>query len=149
MKNLLLALVFISTSFLSYAQTITTANVHLRDKPSTSASSIEVIPAGSVLILDDCSNGWCQTTFHGQVGYVSHKYISERGAAPDHAPVISKPIGRIKHYTNSAGQQVQSPTHYSNVPDGATAECRDGTYSFSANHRGTCSHHGGVKRWLR
>jgi len=32
---------------------------------------------------------------------------------------------------------------------GATAICRDGTYSFSAHRRGTCSHHGGVARWLR
>lgn len=33
-------------------------------------------------------------------------------------------------------------------PAGALAICRDGTYSFSANRRGTCSHHGGVSRWL-
>lgn len=31
----------------------------------------------------------------------------------------------------------------------ATAKCRDGTFSFSANHRGTCSHHGGVAVWYR
>ena len=33
-------------------------------------------------------------------------------------------------------------------PPGATALCRDGTYSFSQHHSGTCSHHGGVARWL-
>jgi hypothetical protein len=33
-------------------------------------------------------------------------------------------------------------------PSGATALCRDGTYSYSKHHSGTCSHHGGVKRWL-
>lgn len=26
--------------------------------------------------------------------------------------------------------------------------CRDGTYSFSQHRAGTCSHHGGVARWL-
>jgi hypothetical protein len=31
----------------------------------------------------------------------------------------------------------------------ASAQCRDGTYSFSAHRRGTCSHHGGVAAWLR
>src|SRR5262249_53652195 len=31
---------------------------------------------------------------------------------------------------------------------GATALCRDGTYSFSQHRSGTCSHHGGVARWL-
>lgn len=30
----------------------------------------------------------------------------------------------------------------------ATALCWDGTYSYSSNRRGTCSHHGGVKHWL-
>jgi len=34
------------------------------------------------------------------------------------------------------------------APAGATARCRDGTYSFSATHSGTCSHHGGVAAWL-
>ncbi|MBL8195108.1 MAG: DUF3761 domain-containing protein [Blastocatellia bacterium] len=33
-------------------------------------------------------------------------------------------------------------------PPGARAICRDGTYSFSQNRRGTCSHHGGVAQWL-
>jgi Protein of unknown function (DUF3761) len=32
---------------------------------------------------------------------------------------------------------------------GATAQCRDGTYSFSASNSGTCSHHSGVARWLQ
>ena len=36
----------------------------------------------------------------------------------------------------------------SGSPPGATAQCRDGTYSFSLHHSGTCSHHGGVARWL-
>jgi hypothetical protein len=34
------------------------------------------------------------------------------------------------------------------APPGATARCNDGTYSFSATHSGTCSHHGGVSVWL-
>lgn len=34
------------------------------------------------------------------------------------------------------------------IPSGASAICRDGTYSFSQSRRGTCSHHGGVAKWL-
>jgi hypothetical protein len=30
---------------------------------------------------------------------------------------------------------------------GPTAICRDGTYSYSQTHEGTCSHHGGVSSW--
>ena len=34
------------------------------------------------------------------------------------------------------------------APPGATALCRDGTYSYSQHRSGTCSHHGGVAQWL-
>ncbi|MGW5657494.1 DUF3761 domain-containing protein [Streptomyces humi] len=34
-------------------------------------------------------------------------------------------------------------------PRGATAKCKDNTYSYSAHARGTCSHHQGVKYWYR
>jgi hypothetical protein len=30
---------------------------------------------------------------------------------------------------------------------GASAICNDGTWSYSANRSGTCSHHGGVSWW--
>jgi Ni/Co efflux regulator RcnB len=55
-----------------------------------------------------------------------------------------------KHYRNSAGQTVHSPSKSKDgkVPAGASAQCRDSTYSFSRSHRGTCSHHGGVAAWL-
>jgi resuscitation-promoting factor RpfB len=51
-------------------------------------------------------------------------------------------------YVNSAGNTVCSPETSSSVPAGATAQCVDGTYSFSQSHSGTCSHHGGVAQWL-
>ncbi|MFE3887074.1 DUF3761 domain-containing protein [Streptomyces lydicus] len=35
------------------------------------------------------------------------------------------------------------------APAGASAQCNDGTYSYSAHRRGTCSHHHGVAVWLR
>jgi len=53
-------------------------------------------------------------------------------------------------YVNREGDSVHRPAHTVSgaVPAGATAQCRDASYSFSENHRGTCSHHGGVARWL-
>lgn len=30
-----------------------------------------------------------------------------------------------------------------------TALCKDGTYSYSVNHRGTCSGHKGVRIWYK
>ena len=39
-------------------------------------------------------------------------------------------------YTNRKRQTVPRPESCSSQPDGATAQCRDGTYSFSQSHRG-------------
>ncbi len=54
------------------------------------------------------------------------------------------------HYVNKKGKSVHAPAHSKSgaVPQGATAQCRDGSYSFSQSHRGTCSRHGGVASWL-
>jgi hypothetical protein len=58
-------------------------------------------------------------------------------------------LSNDNHYTNSDGQVVHSPAYSSGgVPAGAAAQCIDGTYSFSQHRQGTCSHHGGVSRWL-
>src|SRR5205823_3175693 len=51
-------------------------------------------------------------------------------------------------YVNSKGQTVKRPETCSSAPQGATAQCRDGTYSFSRSRHGTCSHHGGGAKWL-
>lgn len=49
------------------------------------------------------------------------------------------------YYRNSDGNCVHRP---SDNPSGATAQCKDGTYSYSQHRSGTCSGHGGVKTWL-
>ena len=54
-----------------------------------------------------------------------------------------------QHYTNSSGQSVHVPMQAPSAPSGATAKCRDGSYSFSQHASGTCSHHGGAGLWLR
>lgn len=56
--------------------------------------------------------------------------------------------GDREYYTNVSGHSVHRPTRSSMAPSGATARCGDGSWSFSEHHRGTCSHHGGVGRWL-
>lgn len=57
-------------------------------------------------------------------------------------------LSNDNYYTNSAGNEVHSPAYSESIPVGASAKCRDGTYSFSQSRRGTCSHHGGVASWL-
>ena len=54
------------------------------------------------------------------------------------------------YYTNHDGAAIHRPAHTTDnqAPPGASAQCRDGSFSFSANRRGTCSRHGGVASWL-
>jgi uncharacterized protein DUF3761 len=52
------------------------------------------------------------------------------------------------YYRNSDGVCVHRPAPAKSAPAGATAQCKDGTYSYSKHRSGTCSHHGGVARWL-
>jgi hypothetical protein len=63
------------------------------------------------------------------------------------AATAPQPCG-AGYYRNASGICVRRPVRAQRPPAGATAQCRDGTYSFSQHHRGTCSHHGGVARWL-
>ncbi len=60
-------------------------------------------------------------------------------------------LNRHGYYQNRTGQTVQQPAKSLNgqIPEGASAKCRDDTYSFSRHSRGTCSGHGGVGKWLK
>jgi hypothetical protein len=66
-------------------------------------------------------------------------------AAPNEAELLSH-----RHYKAKDGHEVHSPAKstHDQVPAGASAKCRDGSYSFSQHRRGTCSHHGGVDNWM-
>jgi Protein of unknown function (DUF3761) len=80
--------------------------------------------------------------------------IASFGAHADTPPPTPAPSESqlVEHgsYINKDGIPVHSPAHIKNgeQPVGASAQCRDGSYSFSRHHRGTCSHHGGVSRWF-
>lgn len=91
----------------------------------------------------------------GQVAYTT---IPQRGcvvvgtyakAAPASVGGTVLTMGR-GFYTNRQGEAVRRPvrTLSGQAPPGASAQCRDGSYSFSVHRRGTCSHHGGVAQWL-
>jgi len=82
-------------------------------------------------------------------------------AVPPAAPTVAAPAAgtgagngggaaacAADEYRNVDGVCVHRPVPANQPPAGATAQCNDGTYSFSTHHSGTCSHHGGVRRWL-
>jgi hypothetical protein len=74
-----------------------------------------------------------------------HKSTIHPRAEPDEEQLLSH-----RHYTTKDGRSVHSPSKTKGdvAPAGASAKCRDGTWSFSKSRRGTCSHHGGVGSWV-
>ena len=120
---------------------------------------VNVIPKGTSVVIDeDCDCKWVPVEYKGYIGYISTKYLSnftprkvakkERSVPSYRTISYTLPRNGIRYYTNVDGYRVQAPTYYDSTPAGATALCRDGTYSFSRSRRGTCSHHGGVATWL-
>jgi uncharacterized protein YraI len=129
-------------------QVITLAAVNLRKTPGSSGAVVTVIPKGTLLNLNGCISSWCKVSFKGYSGYLNSNFVG----IPSNTlinPVGGKVIEEVssKKSTASVGLSVESSIDNS-IPAGATAECRDGSYSFSTNRRGTCSQRGGVKRWL-
>lgn len=132
-------------------------------------TTTESIPYTSSTVEDSTlGQDITQIQTKGINGVLTHTYQvtytngveTSRGAAVDSVttPAINEvitqgtkvptPICNNGTYVNSAGNTVCSPYSSSTTPSGATAQCVDGTYSFSQSRSGTCSHHGGVSIWL-
>lgn len=75
------------------------------------------------------SSGWAPMydNYGSAIGYVYRASDNVRSYAPTALP---------------------ARTRQRSHPAGASALCRDGTYSYSASRRGACSWHGGVAQWL-
>jgi uncharacterized protein YraI len=118
----------------------TTSRLRMRDAPSLSGEVLRLIPKASRVAVGVCEAGWCEVEYRGETGYVAERFLTNR--APD--------VRTGRGYINSQGEWVPSPVRTLDglAPAGASARCRDGTYSFSRSRRGTCSHHGGVAEWL-
>lgn len=118
----------------------TTAAVAIHAAPKADSPSQVSLALGTKVTVGKCANTWCQILDTGRHGYVEERSLS--------ATAPAAPAG--KGYINSRGVHVPSPTKTANdaAPAGASAQCRDGSYSFSMSRSGTCSHHGGVARWL-
>lgn len=121
----------------------TCASLRLRAAPALDAAILVVIPRGARISVSECDDTWCVASYSGEVGYAARRFL--RSARTD-TDCVSLGLG----YLNSQGEWMPSPcfSEGRGPPAGASAQCRDGTYSFSRSRRGTCSHHGGVARWL-
>lgn len=129
----------------------------------------EQIPFTSSTVTDSTlDQGTTQTRTIGVDGLLTHTYqvtytdgIETSRSAPVDTittPAVNEVIAKGTKvpaptclngtYINSIGNTVCSPYVSNSAPAGATAQCSDGTYSFSQSRSGTCSHHGGVAVWL-
>lgn len=151
-KYLFVALTQILFSLLLCAQTTfkySSTNLNLRTDPNTTSQVLTVLLKGTEVTMEEnCDCEWIRVSYNGHVGYVYSKYLTSKKINTSKTSYSKNVNNYVKYYTNSNGQLIQSPTFYNSAPNGATALCRDGTYSFSRSRRGTCSHHGGVAHWL-
>jgi len=138
----ILILVFTWTSLAAASRVYTTTQVNIRTSPTTQSRIVQELPKGAIVsVVNNFDNGWTLVLYDHIAGFIKTQYLRREYE-------VARPVGTVKYYTNSYGNRVQSPTFYDAPPRGATARCRDGSYSFSQNRSGTCSHHGGVERWL-
>ncbi|WP_184727627.1 DUF3761 domain-containing protein [Saccharopolyspora phatthalungensis] len=77
----------------------------------------------------------------------THAPVKPTQAAPTRATAGITKCG-ADYYRNVDGKCVHDPVKGAAPPAGATARCKDGSYSFSQHRRGTCSGHDGVAEWL-
>jgi len=138
--GVLISLLFAAT--LAADTRVTLSRTQLHATPRAGSRVVAVVPAG-VRLSVECSKSWCSTSWNGAAAWVAKRDLS----APkgDRA----KPERTGRGYINSDGKRIPSPQlSPTGPPAGATAQCNDGSYSFSTHRRGTCSHRGGVRRWL-
>lgn len=112
---------------------------------ATSTAPAGGAPAGATF---QCKDGTYSTAKTAQGacsrhGGVDHALTAAPAAAPTAvAPAAAAAAGA----TSGKAPTVARP---GDAPANATAKCRDGTYSASQTHSGTCSHHGGVAEWYQ
>jgi len=71
--------------------------------------------------------------------------VTTPAAATTQTTTTTSTTSGTNYYTNVDGNTIESPSANTN---GATGVCNDDTYTHAVNHRGACSHHGGVSYWL-
>ncbi|HEY2094084.1 MAG TPA: DUF3761 domain-containing protein [Thermoanaerobaculia bacterium] len=138
------ASLLLAASSLRAETRMTLARVPLYSAPTARSRVVATVPAGVQLSIKSCSKAWCTTSWNGAKVWVARRDLG----APKSGEATPKRNGK-GYSVNSDGKRIPSPQMSpSGPPAGATAQCNDGSYSFSAHRRGTCSHHGGVRQWL-
>jgi len=125
-KNYLLVLVILASLFISGCSDLSVnQNSNVQLQPLVNSGSQQTLPSSE-----------------------QKEIYNTTTSVPDVSPSLAPVAAPNGTYENVNGDQVPRPYVAPSAPAGATAKCRDGTYSFSQHRSGTCSHHGGVAQWL-
>ncbi|MFJ7149397.1 DUF3761 domain-containing protein [Streptomyces sp. NPDC100445] len=104
-------------------------------------------PTGSGSI-DDYSEDDSSTVSGVEDDYSDDGSSTVAGAEDDYSDDSSSSSAGDPELSGSDSGSSSSSDDSQQAPAGVTAQCNDGTYSYSAHRRGTCSHHDGVAIWL-
>ena len=110
-----------------------------------------LIPIAAAATITAFATGGSSSSTTTQQTYVPVPVVQQESVDIDQVvqptQTTDTDLSNDNYYTNVDGNQIHSPAYAPSIPAGASAQCRDGTYSFSAHRQGTCSHHGGVEVW--
>jgi uncharacterized protein DUF3761 len=126
------------------------------DHPVNGGGAANAAPAAGAAASAPTGGSPANATFQCKDGTYSTAKTS-RGACSRHGGVdhalTAAPAGAAAPPSGPkeppATGKAQTVTRPADAPANATAKCRDGTYSASQQHSGSCSHHGGVAEWYQ
>jgi hypothetical protein len=119
--------------------------VNVRSGAGTAHAIAQTLARGDrIEVAAPDSHGWAAAyDWAGRrLGYV---HLPNTHLRPSPPSTDSDERPRSRRHSGSGARSAESTQGASS---GATARCRDGSLSFSAHHRGTCSHHHGVAEWF-
>lgn len=111
-------------------------HANLRESNSVRANVLEVVPVDSAVEVVKQQGAWFYVKTETVSGWMHGNTLKlQNFELTSPAPQPARP-------------PMPKPTVEETVENsGASAKCRDGSLSYSAHRRGTCSHHGGVAIW--
>lgn len=116
--------------------------------PTTAAAPAAPAAGAPANATFQCKDGTYSTAKTAQGACSRHGGVDHAlTAAP--AATAAAPAAAAAGGAAAASGKAQIVARPADAPANATAKCRDGTYSASQQHSGSCSHHGGVAEWYQ
>jgi hypothetical protein len=127
---------------------------------TTAPTSHATTHSTSKSAMHDCAAQWQSMkkahTAHGTYKEFSKTCLSKSATGPSTSQMAANEQKAPRTTSHTRMQRMEqgtaaAPTSKSagHEAAGATAKCKDGTFSHAQTHSGACSRHGGVAQWLK